>query len=418
VVQEIVARIGRGETPSLEELISVFGNSVGLLYEYEKTAQDAFWHGEGTVYAHTESVLRELYRLIETVMLAPEKRICLVLAALFHDIAKPLTTREKMLDGTVRLVSPHHEMTGASYLAFRLIDQGISYPIVFGILQLVMCHAMPRRLVVDGVEKHGYYTLARQVDLELLYYLAKADALGRSCPDRDGQVELIDLFRLFVEDFGLWGKRDLYGNWAEVIRGELAGYRPEVIDYVMGRGIRDFERGLIYTPHEAIARSYAHLERFPELIVVCGISGSGKSTWAAQLEPEFEMVSQDNLRAKFLRDKGDQSKNAQVLNAANGRLRECLREKKKIVWDATNLRRDMRERVIRMGQEYNALVTQVVFHLSEDRIRARNASREHAVSKEVLDRQFQRFQWPEVTAAHRFLVLDGEGRVVRRVGYW
>ena len=99
-------------------------------------------------------------------------------------------------------------------------------------------------------------------------------------------------------------------------------------------------------------------------------------------------------------------------------LKELLRKKERIVWNATSLRRDMREKVIRVGENYNALVTLVAFHLNENELHQRNLDRRHSVTKAVLKRQRQRFQWPQPIEAHRFLVLGSEGNILYHSGYY
>lgn len=420
MINEIIDKVGRGENPPLTEFVNAFTPLIPLLGELEKTPQDTIWHGEGNVHVHTSQVLQNLYQLLEQekVILSPEKRIALVLATVFHDIAKPLATREKEINGELRIVAPHHEEAGASYLAPLLLKQGIPYSILFQTLQLVMTHNIPKRLVIKGAEKPSYCKLARQVDLELLYYLTKADMLGRLCPDKEQQVELIDLFRLFVEEFKLWRNANPYSEWIEVLKKELFNHPPNVLDYVMGCGIRDFEREIIHSPHEAIARAYPRLNSIPELFITCGMSGSGKSTWIEKNKSEFKVISQDNLRKELLNDRKNQSKNTQVLSLAMESLKESLRKNERVVWDATSLRRDMREKIIHTGENYKALTTLVAFHLHEDELYKRNLARTHPVSKEVLIRQLERFQWPQPIEAHRFLILDSDGNILHRSGYF
>lgn len=77
-------------------------------------AQDAEWHSEGDVWTHTKMVLGEVERMKEeggkigpysdsTFILQPSDFILLVFIALFHDVAKPLTTEVDPETGRVRL---------------------------------------------------------------------------------------------------------------------------------------------------------------------------------------------------------------------------------------------------------------------------------------------------------------------------
>jgi predicted kinase len=147
------------------------------------------------------------------------------------------------------------------------------------------------------------------------------------------------------------------------------------------------------------------------------MSGSGKTTWITQTKAKFKIISQDYLREQFLCDRGNQNNNSQVLNFAMASLKELLRKKEHIAWDATSLRRDMRDKIIRLGENYHALVTLVFFHLNEEDLRERNLTRTYSVPEEVLNRQLQRFQWPQPTEAHRFLILDRDGNTLHCSGF-
>lgn len=58
-------------------------------------AQDAQWHSEGDVWTHTQMVLGQLTELPEWLSLSKHCKTLLTFTALFHDIAKPLTTDRK-----------------------------------------------------------------------------------------------------------------------------------------------------------------------------------------------------------------------------------------------------------------------------------------------------------------------------------
>jgi hypothetical protein len=55
-------------------------------------AQDAEWHSEGDVWTHTKLVLRQLIELEDWPSIAPHGQTVLIFTALFHDVAKPLTS--------------------------------------------------------------------------------------------------------------------------------------------------------------------------------------------------------------------------------------------------------------------------------------------------------------------------------------
>lgn len=101
--------------------------------------------------------------------------------------------------------------------------------------------------------------------------------------------------------------------------------------------------------------------------------------------------------------------NGQVRQLARERLKAHLRAGRKVIWDATNLRRDFRQQVIDIGLSYKALVTLVLFHQSPDSYARGNKNRKHAVPPSVLESQVERMEWPDVSEAHRLWVLDAAG---------
>jgi len=95
-----------------------------------------------------------------------------------------------------------------------------------------------------------------------------------------------------------------------------------------------------------------------------------------------------------------------------------LRSKGKVIWDATNLRQDFRSIICTLSTDYHALVTLAVFLMSESLIERKNRDRKHSVPNDVLKNQIKRYQFPLLNEAHQYMVLDGDGEVVYRSGYF
>ena len=165
----IYQKIVNGDYPDVEEFCELWGKDIPLLNELKYTAQDEHWHAEGDVHIHTDMVLDEIYDICEEVHFSDERKVTLVLAALFHDICKPLCTIEKEINGEVRLTCPRHEEKGRHYLATRLMAFDLPYEIIWNVMALVGNHQYPRHLVVDNAGIEVYKRLSRRVDLELLY---------------------------------------------------------------------------------------------------------------------------------------------------------------------------------------------------------------------------------------------------------
>ncbi|MBA3603919.1 MAG: AAA family ATPase [Parachlamydiaceae bacterium] len=409
-MKDLINKILNGKKPALNEFVEAFSYNLELLSHLESTVQDPDWHGEGNVLIHTQFVLNEVYKMLDTIAihLPSEDKLSLILAAVLHDIGKPLVTKTKEIDGVPRIVAPYHEGRGCSYLAYRLLEINLPYNVVQQTLRLVAYHHKPKRLVLHNALKNDYFHLARLVNTELLFYLAKADMLGRKCKDQNVQCDYIDLFRIFCEEYNLWGNKNPYDDWRIFFNNELAHLSDESRDAVFGYAVQDFEQGLIFTPEEAIARRYPYLKFFPQLMIMCGPSGSGKSTWIQKNLKDYHKISLDDLRQEHCKSRGNQKDNSFIMVKAKEQLKIHLRKHEKVVWDATNLRKDFRSMICQFGYDYHALVTLIVLHIPESQIFKGNNSRDHQVPKEVIHSQIETLQWVDDAEAHRVAFVNHE----------
>ncbi|EFB42780.1 AAA family ATPase [Parachlamydia acanthamoebae] len=405
-----LSKIIRDSYPNLKEFTQHLGSLFPLINQLCNTLQDKEWHAEGDVFQHTQLVLTSTYDIIKTEAshLTNDQKLTLILAAVLHDIGKPLTTKEKVIHDINRIVAPNHEALGCSYIAYRMLELDLPYHIIQQVINLVNYHHKPKLFVIKNVIKQDYFQLARQTNVELLYYIAKADMLGRQCAEQQHQVDLIHLFRINLEDHGIW-KNNPYEEWRMFFENELKNYSPDCRDFIYGNAIRDFEANLISTPHEAIARHYAYLNSFPQLVIMVGPSGSGKSRWIQEHLKDHIIISLDELRKEFGKNRSDQSQNSQVMVKARQELKYHLARHKKIVWDATTLRKDFRSMLINLGMDYHALVTLVVFHQKTSEIFSGNKQRKESIPQEVLNDQMNNLEWVDLSEAHRVLFVNRRG---------
>lgn len=167
--------------------------SIGLRYFYELNIasqlfpeltalvgvpQQIEWHPEGDVDVHTLMVVDEASKLIDD--LPYSKQVTVMLAALCHDFGKPATT--KFFDGKWR--SHGHDEAGIEPTTSFLDKLGIftldGYDVREQIIQLVRYHLLPGMFYKNPPGDGAFRRLARKVEPDLLYRVAKADALGRN----------------------------------------------------------------------------------------------------------------------------------------------------------------------------------------------------------------------------------------------
>ncbi|MEP6786803.1 MAG: HDIG domain-containing metalloprotein [Acidobacteriota bacterium] len=142
--------------------------------------QEPEWHPEGDVDVHTMMVVDEASKLINE--LDHPRQVAVMLGALAHDFGKPPTT--EFIDGRTR--SRGHDEAGVEPTLSFLDKLGIftldGYDVRNQIVQLVRYHLKPgeyhkaKSPVGDG----AFRRLARKVEPDLLYRVAKADSLGRN----------------------------------------------------------------------------------------------------------------------------------------------------------------------------------------------------------------------------------------------
>lgn len=146
--------------------------------------QEPEWHPEGDVDLHTMLVVDEARKLIDG--LDYPRQVAVMLGALAHDLGKPPTT--EFVDGRIR--SRGHDEAGVEPAISFLDRLGVftlhGFDVREQVIQLVRYHLKPgefykaesKNPVGDG----AFRRLARKVEPDLLYRVAKADSLGRN-PD-------------------------------------------------------------------------------------------------------------------------------------------------------------------------------------------------------------------------------------------
>ncbi len=140
--------------------------------------QEPEWHPEGNVDTHTLMVVDEARKLIDDLPYA--KKVTVMLGALCHDFGKPATTQ--FFDGRWR--SHAHDEAGVeptlSFLDKLNIHTLDGYDARGQIGQLVRYHLLPGMFYKSPPGDGAFRRLARKVEPDLLYRVAKADSLGRN----------------------------------------------------------------------------------------------------------------------------------------------------------------------------------------------------------------------------------------------
>lgn len=134
----------------------------------------------------------------------------------------------------------------------------------------------------------------------------------------------------------------------------------------------------------------------PKLIILCGIPGSCKSTYAKEyIEKHTNTIhlSSDSIRAELWGDESIQGNPAEVFALMQKRAICALNNGKNVVYDATNMTRKDRASIIAVCPKFAKIECHIIWAPIEVCIE-RDAMRDRIVGKEVIDRMLKRFQAP------------------------
>ena len=124
------------------------------------------------------------------------------------------------------------------------------------------------------------------------------------------------------------------------------------------------------------------------LVVLCGASGSGKSTFARQHFSQTEVVSSDQCRALVGDDERDQSVTQTAFELLHTIVDKRLEVGRLTVVDATNIKPEDRKPLSELARRWDVLSTAIVFDLPLALCLERNGSRQdrqtpqHAIKRQ------------------------------------
>ena len=135
----------------------------------------------------------------------------------------------------------------------------------------------------------------------------------------------------------------------------------------------------------------------PRLIILTGIPGSGKTTYA-QMWPRLEgskaiHLSSDAIRKELYGDENIQGNPADVFSLMQKRAIEALNNGYDVFYDSTNITRKDRASIIGVCPKFAKIECHIIWAPIETCIE-RDSTRERTVGKAVIDKMLKRFQAP------------------------
>ncbi len=377
-----------------EELMSLLPAAPDFKYDFDGLRQTAFgrwfdqmaatqqnpvWHGEGDVWTHTQMVCAQMAKMEAFRALNERRRKILSLAALLHDIGKIPTTR--LEDGN--WTSPHHGSVGMQmarqtlWVEFGMCGMKEKQLFRETVCALIRHHMQPDHILQDKNAERKMLKIAADSLLmpdftwDMICLLAEADVRGRIADSMQTQVDEVLLCRELAQELGC-----LHGA------GEYAS---------------DFTRRAYLSGRKVLPSQPLFEDCWGEVIMMCGLPGTGKDTWILKNVPDLPMVSLDDLRVKMGISPTDNQ--GRVVQAAQNELKVQLRRKQPFVYNATNLTADTRAKFVQLFENYGASVRIIYLETEWNENLRRNAGRKAVVPEAVIGRMLASLCLPEAMEA-------------------
>lgn len=357
----------------------------------QTTEQNPYWHGEIYVSKHIEQVVNEVYKLcpvepndclmsVGEGVIRWQKRFYLILAALFHDIGKGVTTKWNDEEGTWK--SPHHAKVGEQITRRLLWEE--NYTTREMICSLVGNHMKPLYIYDSDNPVNRVIKLAEDiVPFEWLLTLKTADCQGANIKEYDGWREKLEYAKEIAEKYNcLNNQYSFFNNYCR------HKYFNENIEYPdMAIIDKDFNDDFC-------------------VYFMIGIPGSGKTTYRKTNLCNLPVVCRDEIRTeigiKGEKPMGSKKQEDEVTIIQNERLLKYARQRQSFVIDATNLKQIYRDKFRQMLYPYKAKI--IFVYVEAPTYDETLERRKGQISKDIINRMRENFEFPKLYECDELIV--------------
>ena len=331
--------------------------------------QNPVYHAEGNVWIHTQLVCEALVSLPEWQAMDATDRSILFAAALFHDLAKPESTQ---IDGEGKITAKGHGALGARMVRRILQDLHTPFAIREAIVAIVEYGSLPLWFWDKDRPLKSIIRASQIVRCDCLALMAEADVKGRICADRERLLETIEFFREFCCEHDCFDRPYRFAS--------------------------AHSRFLYFQKEDGDPTYIAYDDTRLEVILMCGLPGTGKDYWIEHHHPDLPMVSLDKLREEMGISPTDTQ--GAIVQAGKDLAKGYLKTATPFVWNATNIVKPIRSGLIRLFASYQARIRIVYLEVPIERVLQQNRNRSRFVPPAVIHRFRDRLEMPNITECH------------------
>ena len=195
--------------------------------------------------------------------------------------------------------------------------------------------------------------------------------LGRTADDTEDLLERAALTELLADELGcLYGPKSFASPYAQraYLKGRLKWADGELYDDTWG-----------------------------QVVLLCGLPGTGKDTWIRENCPGMPVVSLDEIRREMKVSPAESQ--GPVAVEARERARAYLRARQPFVWNATNLTPQVRRHQLQLFSDYGAAAEIHYLETTWAEQLRRNRCRPEAVPEAAICRMLERLTPPQIPEA-------------------
>lgn len=343
----------------------------------ENVPQNPEYHAEGDVYRHTEMVCEALTELSEWKSLCPDEQEILFLSAAFHDIGKKACT--KLEDG--KWISPRHTIIGEKEFRRMVYKDSGRFDLAFSqretVAKLIRYHGLPVWFWAKERPEEELIRAAEDIPLRLLYLLSQADVTGRLGNARKELLEQVELFADYAGELGIWNSPHAFAD------------RYTRFQYFQKEHL--WQGASLYDDTEF------------DVFLMSGLPLAGKDSWIRENGAGMPVISLDGIREELGIPPAKGSD--RVAHIALERAKGFLRKKEPFIWNATNIIRETRQKLVKVFAGYGARVHILYLEAPYRELLARNQERARYIPGPVLEEMIRKLEIPEPWEAYEVRYL-------------